>query len=803
MMTPIVELKQLNKYFNKRKSNELHVLNNIELSLPNKGLVMLLGPSGSGKTTLLNVIGGLDKFDRGDLTVTEAHFHSYRSKQWDDIRNYHIGYVFQNYHLMRGLSVYDNVAYPLRLMGIQDETLIEEKVHYVLKAVNMFAFRKKNALQLSGGQQQRVAIARAVVKDPDIIIADEPTGNLDSQNTVEVMTMLKHIAQDKLVLMVTHEKELANFYGDRIIQIKDGQILSDDEDHDRGDFAFKYDETIYLKDLEQVSFEAQDHQVRIFEDHKNNIPIDAMLVVKNDTVYIKMSSDIKKVKLIDEHSTIQIKDEHAKVAQAKIIEQTTFEKEKLKLPPIEKKHSFMFSLKQAFFMALDKIVNTTRRGKIMLFSFLLAGAVVAYAASSIAAIVFVSPEPYMQAQQGYYSVSLYDESNDIDTLALYDTLKDIAGADGYINTLPRPTMYFVSPSGLLYNASIQARLDIMDYMNFDIIKGIEPTEDHHIMITSIMADNLIDTRSGQDIGIWSYDHLIAETLKYNGMDFQISGIVKSDIPIIFVTRSMSNMMSPIDNIYVSDLIDEQKVTQGNLPQGNEILIPESLGASFGFNVSTVSYPYEVSIDGEILVISGTHNDEKMLLYTSSEQLEYLRFNQRVSSFYVYSTQGISAALVDALPEESSVIDVYENAMSNVNNEQQLFFVSTYTTAGVVIGIAALGFFFVIRSSLTKRQYDIAIMRAIGVYKRDIFRAFCAEIFILTTISTMVGYGLGTYAFSLLSDSLLGELNFFKVTLVSVVGGIIAAYVINLIAGLLPVWRLLRKTPAQILSDYDM
>jgi len=802
-MEPIVKLSHVNKYFNKRKSNELHVLNNVELSLPNKGLIMLLGPSGSGKTTLLNVIGGLDKFDQGEIHVVNTHFKSYQARKWDHVRNYHIGYIFQNYHLMSSLSVFDNVAYPLKLMGITDESLIEEKVHYVLKAVNMFQFRKKNALQLSGGQQQRVAIARAVVKDPDIIIADEPTGNLDSQNTVEVMTMLKQISQEKLVLMVTHEKELAQFYGDRIIQIKDGQVILDDSDHERGDFAFKYDETLYLKDLKQYTLQESSHQISVYEDEKNKMPIEAMLVVKNDTVYIKMSSSIKKVKLIDEHSTIQIKDEHAKVAQEKLVSHTSFEKEALSLPTFEKKHSFMFSLKQAMMMALEKIFNTTKRGKIMLFSFLLAGAVVAYAASSIAAVLFISPEPYMQIQDGYYTVNVFETLEEDEQNTLYTSIKDTIGDDGFINTLGTVTLNFVAPNNTLYNASIRAQLDLIDYMDYDLVIGDIINNDNEIMITSIMADQLIETRTGQDAGIWNYEHILYESLSLGGRNYTISGIVRSDIATIFVSRKAANQMVPTGSVYASSLLNSENISYGILPTGRQILIPENQTTMYGFNQSDVTYPYEATVNGERVIISGTHDLSNTFIYVDDPFLEELRFFGRYYNFFVYSNNDILSDLTEMIPEDATVLSVYQNALDNVTAQQQVIAVSTYTTAGVVIGIAALGFYFVIRSSLTKRQYDIAIMRAIGVYKRDIFRAFTVEILILTTVSTMIGYFLGTYAFSLLSNSLLGELNFFKVTFLSVIGGAIVAYIINIIAGLLPVWRLLRKTPAHILSQYDM
>jgi ABC-type antimicrobial peptide transport system permease subunit len=143
------------------------------------------------------------------------------------------------------------------------------------------------------------------------------------------------------------------------------------------------------------------------------------------------------------------------------------------------------------------------------------------------------------------------------------------------------------------------------------------------------------------------------------------------------------------------------------------------------------------------------------------------------------------------------------ALTSQNSELRTIIFSTYTTALIVLGIATLGFYFVIRSSLVKRQYEIAIMRAIGVYKKDIIRAFLVEIIVLSSMSTLIGYLIGSYGFSLLSDSVLGDITLFKVNFVSLIIGLIVAYAINIIAGILPVLRLLLKTPAQILSQYDM
>ena len=200
----MLELKKVNKYFNRHKKNELHVINNTSLTIKDNGLVALLGPSGCGKTTLLNAIGGLDKVKKGSIYINGEKVNSRLSSKVDRIRNISVGYIFQDYKLIENLSVYDNVAIVLKMLGIKDKQEIKLRVEYVLEKVGMLRYKKRPASMLSGGQQQRVGIARAIVKDPDIILADEPTGNLDSKNSLEIMNIIKAISKDRLVLLVTH-----------------------------------------------------------------------------------------------------------------------------------------------------------------------------------------------------------------------------------------------------------------------------------------------------------------------------------------------------------------------------------------------------------------------------------------------------------------------------------------------------------------------------------------------------------------------------------------------------------------------
>ena len=207
------------------------VLKGISINFRASEFAAILGPSGSGKTTLLNIIGGLDHYDSGDLTINEKSTKKYRDKDWDAYRNHRIGFVFQSYNLIPHQTVLQNVRLALTLSGISKKESIR-RAKKALTDVGLEEHIEKRPSQLSGGQMQRVAIARALVNDPEIVLADEPTGALDSETSLQIMKLLKEIAKDKLVIMVTHNPELADRYANRIITLKDGEITSDSNPYD-------------------------------------------------------------------------------------------------------------------------------------------------------------------------------------------------------------------------------------------------------------------------------------------------------------------------------------------------------------------------------------------------------------------------------------------------------------------------------------------------------------------------------------------------------------------------------------------
>lgn len=221
----MLQLKNITKSYTSGEFTQV-ALNNISLNFRKNEFVAILGQSGSGKTTCLNVIGGLDRYDSGNLIINGKDTKAFKEEEWDAYRNNSVGFIFQSYNLISHLSIVDNVEMGMTLSGVSSKEKHQRAIE-VLERVGLKDHIHKKPNQLSGGQMQRVAIARALANDPDIILADEPTGALDSQTSVQIMDLIREVAKDKLVIMVTHNPQLANEYADRIVKFQDGYVVED------------------------------------------------------------------------------------------------------------------------------------------------------------------------------------------------------------------------------------------------------------------------------------------------------------------------------------------------------------------------------------------------------------------------------------------------------------------------------------------------------------------------------------------------------------------------------------------------
>lgn len=807
----------LHKYFFRHKKNEIHVLNDMNITFPDKGLVVLLGASGSGKTTLLNVIGGLDSVQDGTIKFDDEEIKGYKSSVWDRIRNESIGYIFQNYNLLPHLSVYENIALVLKMAGLTDPKIIEQRVNYILQAVNMYPFRKKKSTQLSGGQQQRVAIARALVKNPRVIIADEPTGNLDSKNTLEIMNIIKEISKQKLVVLVTHERDLAKIYGDRIIEIKDGSVIDDYDNDPSHEHSISDDNIVYLKDMvEKANIENEAVNLSFYQDTEQSLdPIKVRLIVRNRTLYLDVDSTVEKIKLIDKSSNLIIKNEHFIKKNKEEMLETSFRTEYLENKGIKREYKTIVSVKQIIMLALQKIVSSSRKGKLMLFSFIMSGAVVAVVVAMAASSII--PDLSRRPFEDHY-VYVRDSTKDVSLTELSGMLDDVDSA--FINTSQEVTIGIVDPLEENKNLlTFSGYNDLIEHAEGRMVIGNRSLEDDEFIISLPLAESIVDGL-GAEYGIWTMDHLMSEAFRIGGVDVKIGGIINTDISVIYTNRSLMNLINPTTlnelsgtptTLYGQMKLSSTTALHGTIATGDQVMISTALyDEVYGTSPSLASFPLTVNRNvlfqhpttSSSYIISGVYESDELSMIASDELLEQERFIDS-TTYFVYTKD--TAGLVSEL-EDTNIQETYDiiKQMTNTFNESMVEVrVTTSIVAGVVIGFALLGFYFVMHSSMVSRIYDIAVYRALGMKKSELMISFLIEILILSSVTSLIGYGLSAYALHLASDTLIGMFRLFIVTPISVFAGILIVYIINVLGGMLPILLLLRKTPAQILSQYDI
>lgn len=269
-------VKNLKKTYKTKGGVEVHALDDVSVTFPESGMVFLLGKSGSGKSTLLNMIGGLDRVDSGEIIVKGKNSKTFSGSDYDSYRNTFIGFIFQEYNILNEFNVEQNISLALQLQGKpNDKKVVEE----ILEQVDLKGLGKRKPNTLSGGQKQRVAIARALIKNPEIIMADEPTGALDSNTGKQVFETLKKLSKDKLVIVVSHDRDFAEYYGDRIIELSDGKIISDTTkeyvtpDMVSSNVHVINDHTVAIKDTSKLSDEDMKQIAKVLKKQKGEAVI--------------------------------------------------------------------------------------------------------------------------------------------------------------------------------------------------------------------------------------------------------------------------------------------------------------------------------------------------------------------------------------------------------------------------------------------------------------------------------------------------------------------------------------------------
>lgn len=309
----MLEVRNLKKIYKMKKGVSVNALNNISIKFPEKGLVFLLGKSGSGKSTLLNLLGGLDKYDSGEIIIKGVSSKDFKQSHFDSYRNTYVGFIFQEYNVLEEFSVGANIALALEL---QNKKATDQQINKILEEVDLTGFGNRKPNELSGGQKQRVAIARALVKNPQIIMADEPTGALDSNTGKQVLDTLKKLSKDKLIIVVSHDREFAETYGDRIIELADGKVISDVEKNSDNiidnKYSSEYSESLKFDDdsiIINKGYHLTEEDRILINNYLDNLNKDIKVKVGN--------TDTKKFTETDE-SKIKYEDKSFKLIKSKL-----------------------------------------------------------------------------------------------------------------------------------------------------------------------------------------------------------------------------------------------------------------------------------------------------------------------------------------------------------------------------------------------------------------------------------------------------------------------------------------------------
>ena len=861
----MIKVKGLNKFYNKNKSNELHVINDVTLELPSQGLVSFLGASGSGKTTLLNVIGGLDKAS-GTLSYDSFEMQKYDMRRIDKYRNEHFGYVFQSYNLLLEETVYDNLRIALELVNIYDPDEVSARIEYALTSVGMYKYRKKKASQLSGGQQQRVAIARALVKHCKVIIADEPTGNLDSANAVEVMNILKSISKKTLVLLVTHNESLAKFYSDYIYRISDGMIVDKSENVGSESLDAVNDNVVYLKDM--ALFEAESERVAIKLYSNTDSALELEIVERNNTFYIKSN---KTVKLL-ESSNLKLVYDHYKPTEKKSTElydydDSFFNNEK------SKRNIFGDALTHLK-RSLMAFIKPTKRVKAIYASLILIGMLFAMCAISISNALTVdtseiySDDAYSTFYDGRFLFGIYEDGE-----ILKEALQkgEISSAQ---NVLGR-YITFAKKLNYVEEKSYQFSSDMI-YFNTEkntISHGRAP-ESKEVAISRGIADDIIANFDGY---IDSYEDLFG--LVVDSGNSVLVGIVDNPGKMIYISEKeyvneiASWIYVPENHFryyYYEKQYDSYEIVAGrdltDLDAGTgNILISaditnaeELIGTQISEGVVVGVYRLK-SFKGspEEVIVHGTPKEviygEYLCSYETEEHVivegrEALKENECIVSMYsnlnigeeldgyeivgkynastvaldtgaMLSTSALSIRLystkifvvededaflqtVDGAYEVMSMYDSQLKQISSSNDRKM----TVFSVLGVICLIAAsILVFFIMRSKMVNDIYGIGVYRSLGSSKTKIYAKYFFDTLVMASFTTFVAYVIVLvlyYTATSTINSLLAT-EIFTRNLSLPIFGVGVLYAVNIVFGLLPIVMLLRRTPSEILAKYDI
>lgn len=807
----MIRVTNLEKYYNKGKKSEQHVLNDVNLEFGDTGLVCILGESGSGKTTLLNTIGGLDDFSGGSVEIDGTKITGYSPKIIDAIRNEHFGYIFQNYYILQEYSVEYNVKLALNRYALTEEEK-DERTDYILDMLGILKYKKKLVSRLSGGQQQRVSIARALVKAPDIILADEPTGNLDEENTLRTMMILKNISKECLVIVVTHEKRIAKFFADRIIKVCDGKIVSDKPNnataYERSD-----DANIYLREYEQEITNDKYADFKIYY-RQDEIPEKLRLnfVWKDEKLYIQnlMPNDIV---VANEENGVQILDEERPSLDIKDVENFEYD-----LSRLDEKKNSRLPLKEVWHMAKANIsVLGKKQGFIAII--LLASAILLSITTAKLVNDKTIDEKSIVSTDSHYikldfkNISVFDYE---DQFKILDFAKEYMTDTQYgdIFCVPSANMYL---EGKVFTQlkSLGQNLSGFSYVSYehlnkkDILYGRMPEKRNEVVIDKQVIDRMTEKKNAVTLMYTGYKSYLGAKLSdsADSKRLKIVGISDTSEPSVYCNQNV--LLGFSESSYLLESVDEfkQEKVKGyeNLSlKDDEVLIRKGLLESEGYLVGSTlemgedtntnykivgTFPDSVGID-YVFSDKGCENIKCLMVYQNRSCLIYTNDMAKTKKYYkkVCSEQLDRFAPVMTVPHDDEIKKYVEEHSSDS-------FAGNLITAAIAI-ISVIMIYFMIKSNAMTRSEELTVYRMFGISNKSIITAFIMELYAIASVTTLPAVLITAGVIKVIS--LVPSLNMGVIfPWWAVAGLLLCIYAAYAVICILPIRSILAKPPAAL------
>ena len=710
----MLEIKHIKKSY-KTGDFVQKALNDVSIQFRQNEFVAILGPSGSGKTTLLNVLGGLDHYDSGDLIINGKSTKNFKAADWDAYRNNSVGFIFQSYNLIGHISIQDNVEMALTLSNVKKKER-RKRAREALKSVGLLEHAHKRPNQLSGGQMQRVAIARSLVNNPDIILADEPTGALDSNTSKQIMDLIQKIASDKLVIMVTHNQDLAYQYATRVIEVKDGKVVSDSnpltkEEQEEEQYKLKktkmsFMEALYLS-FNNIMTKKGRTLITAFASSIGIIGIALILSLSNgfDLQIDKFERGIlsampimisKQSMDLDEESLVQLTGE----------EQEKYPDKQTVIPKDNALGSLVHQNKinDDYIDYIENIPSDLVYG-------------VSYTKMTALNVLTEHDGKVSVADTQDISFSALPKSLDENTPnAAMEAYYDILAG-----TLPQKKEDIV----LIVDASNRVNTEILQLLGFDTMDEIPFDE---------IIGKTIKVALNDDFYVKMGDYFVRnpdlQSVYDNSITLTVSGILrmKEDFPSYVASASLC---------YTDELLDEV------IAANNESEIVKAQQAS-DVNVLT-GMPFSDSTGNPSSLSSTgmTMTKDTVLGYLGADQTPYMiylfpkdfeRKDELLEYLDAYNDDKEDDDKVIYMDQAELISSMSSSIMSAVTIVLIAFSSISLIVSSIMIGIITY-------ISVLERTKEIGILRALGARKKDISRVFNAETFIIGITSGLIGIGI--------------------------------------------------------------